>query len=96
MVLTYHCKITYIKHRPPSSFDDEIDRFRSHCTMISQILSLLLASAALPVEAASHRPKYNEPAPKLKLPWGTWEGKPYGEDGEVNATIIAPICIKQQ
>ncbi|KAL1792387.1 hypothetical protein ACET3X_008894 [Alternaria dauci] len=49
--------------------------------MLSSAVLLLAASLALPIDARAPR-LTEDSAPKLTLPWGTWEGRPHGEDGE--------------
>jgi hypothetical protein len=51
------------------------------------ILSLLFSSLIWTINAKSGKKVtylHKDETPKLTLPWGTYEGKPYGEDGEVS------------
>ncbi|KAH8624331.1 hypothetical protein IG631_21070 [Alternaria alternata] len=50
--------------------------------MLSSAVLLLAASLALPIDAQRVSRLTVDSTPTLTLPWGTWEGKPYGEDGE--------------
>jgi hypothetical protein len=51
------------------------------------ILSLLFSSLTWAISAKSSKKVSclrQDEAPKLSLPWGTYVGKPYGEDGQVS------------
>jgi hypothetical protein len=52
--------------------------------MLSSTVLFLAASLALPIDAQRVSRLTLDSTPTLTLPWGTWEGKPYGEDGEVS------------
>jgi hypothetical protein len=52
--------------------------------MLSSPVLFLAASLALPIDAQRVSRLTLDSTPTLTLPWGTWEGKPYGEDGEVS------------
>jgi hypothetical protein len=52
--------------------------------MLSSAILLLAASLALPIDAHRAQRRTADAVRKLTLPWGTWEGQPYGEDGEVS------------
>jgi hypothetical protein len=51
--------------------------------MLGSTVLLLAASLALPIDARRVSRLTVDSAPTLTLPWGTWEGKPYDEYGEV-------------
>jgi hypothetical protein len=52
--------------------------------MLSSTVLLLAASLALPIDAQRVSRRIADSTPTLTLPWGTWEGKPYDEYGEVS------------
>ncbi|CAN9427310.1 unnamed protein product [Alternaria alternata] len=61
--------------------------------MLSSTVLFLAASLALPIDAQRVSRLTLDSTPTLTLPWGTWEGKPYGEDGET--TIFKNVRFGQ-
>ena len=68
---------------PHPQFDQGFLIFEAE-KMLSSAVLLLAASLALPTDAQRVSRLTVHSTPTLTLPWGTWEGKPYGEDGEVS------------
>jgi hypothetical protein len=62
--------------------------------MLSSAVLLLAASLALPIDAQRVSRLTVDSTPTLTLPWGTWEGKPYGEDGEVSQ--VPPRSLERE
>lgn len=52
--------------------------------MLGSTVLLLAASLALPIDARRVSRLTVDSTPTLTLPWGTWEGQPYGVYEEVN------------
>jgi hypothetical protein len=59
--------------------------------MLGSTVLLLAAALALPTDARRVSRLTVDSTPTLTLPWGTWEGQPYGEDGEVRQVPLRQL-----